>query len=325
MEQENSTDWLLAGPAWVQYRARVDLLGENEKDPQMVLARRGMIAGDGVQSLMADLACWPGPALKGANDAGHLLHKLSFIADLGIRREDGPMESAVSSILSHHSPEGPFQVRLNISPSHGGTGEDQMAWILSNTPTVLYALLKLGLQDNAEVQAAVHYLVSLVRENGWPCVASPELGKFRGPGRKNDPCPYATLLMLKVLAEAPGWRDSEACRIGVETLLGLWEQRRERRPYLFAMGTDFRKLKAPLVWYDILHVVDVLTRFPWLRSDPRLQEMAGIVRQKADDEGRFTAESVWRVWGEWEFGQKRSPSRWITLLAQRILRRMEEI
>jgi hypothetical protein len=25
-----------------------------------------------------------------------------------------------------------------------------------------------------------------------------------------------------------------------------------------------------LIWYDILHVMDVLTRFPWARSEKRL-------------------------------------------------------
>jgi hypothetical protein len=33
---------------------------------------------------------------------------------------------------------------------------------------------------------------------------------------------------------------------------------------MFAMGSDFAKLRAPLVWYDILHVTETLTRFPWL-------------------------------------------------------------
>jgi len=32
----------------------------------------------------------------------------------------------------------------------------------------------------------------------------------------------------------------------------LWEKRREQKHYLFAMGTDFNKLKAPLIWFDIL-------------------------------------------------------------------------
>jgi hypothetical protein len=129
--------------------------------------------------------------------------------------------------------------------------------------------------------------------------------------------------MLQALAQLPAWRDSATCRTGAEALLGLWQQRKERKPYLFGMGSDFAKLKAPLVWYDVLHVLDVLTHFAWLRSDARLHEMAGIVRSKADAEGRFTPESIWTAWKDWEFGQKREPSRWLTLIARRALARLE--
>ena len=134
--------------------------------------------------------------------------------------------------------------------------------------------------------------------------------------------PYATLSMLKALAAFPARRDGPEARSGAEALLGLWERSRELHPYMFYMGTDFRKLKAPLVWYDILHVLDVLSRFPWLLADPRLADMAGVLSAKADADCRYTAESVWKAWSHWEFGQKRAPSRWITLLAVRVVRRL---
>jgi hypothetical protein len=90
---------------------------------------------------------------------------------------------------------------------------------------------------------------------------------------------------------------------------------------MFYMGTDFRKLKAPYVWYDLLHVIEVLTQFPWLCGDPRLSEMRDLLASKADADGRFTPESVWMYWKGWEFGQKKVPSRWVTLLAWRALGR----
>ncbi|MFN8470180.1 MAG: hypothetical protein U0X20_31790, partial [Caldilineaceae bacterium] len=92
---------------------------------------------------------------------------------------------------------------------------------------------------------------------------------------------------------------------------------------LFYMGTDFRKLKVPLVWYDLVYVLDVLSRFPWLRTDGRLLDMLAVLKQKAGVDGRFTLESVWTAWQGWEFGQKRTPSRWLTLNAWRIIRRIE--
>jgi hypothetical protein len=173
------------------------------------------------------------------------------------------------------------------------------------------------------VRRTVEHLVGLVRDNGWPCAVSPELGNWRGPGRKEDPCPFANLAMLKALAQDPQSRDGAAARAGAECLLGLWAASRERHPYIFYMGDDFRKLKAPFIWYDLLHVLDVLTQFPFLRHDPRLQEMVAVLAAKSSDRGRFTPESVWQAWSGWEFGQKKAPSRWLTLLALRILRRME--
>jgi hypothetical protein len=126
---------------------------------------------------------------------------------------------------------------------------------------------------------------------------------------------------VQALAPAREWHDDEACHSGAETLLGLWQRRREQRPYLFAMGTDFARLKAPLIWHDILHVTEVLTQLEWLRSDKRLGEMVAIVKAKAGDQGRFTPESIWEAWREWDFGQKREPSAWLTLIASRMLRR----
>ncbi len=127
--------------------------------------------------------------------------------------------------------------------------------------------------------------------------------------------------MLKALSVTDQWRDSSATRAGAETLLTLWDESRSRHPYMFFMGTDFRKLKAPFIWYDLLHVLDVLSRFAWLRDDPRLLDMLGSLRARADPQGRFTVESTWTAWKGWEFGQKRVPSRWLTLLAWRILAR----
>ncbi len=183
-------------------------------------------------------------------------------------------------------------------------------------------------------------MMALGRDNGWPCAVSQELGKFRGPGRKEDPCPDATLLMLKVLLQVrkaaaqdtfpPGGEtflpDSEAVTSGIRTasecLLGLWADSLAKHPYMFYMGTDFRKLKAPFIWYDILHVTDVLSRCPGREKDPRLLDMACHVLGQADPEGRFTPQSVWKAWADWDFGQKKVASRWLTFLVLRLAKRL---
>jgi hypothetical protein len=316
------TDWLLEGPPWVEYRTRLDLLGQSENDSDVIAAHEAMLESPQVGALLGELTVWPGPPLKRHNDAKHPIHKLVFLADLGFQASDPALEPVIERILAHQSQDGAFQIIVNIPTNFGGSGEDEWQWMLCDAPSTLYALLKFGLENDPRVQKATGHLGGLVRMNGWPCAADSELGKFRGPGRKDDPCPYANLISLKALAQSAEWRDSETCKTGAETILHLWEGRKERKAYLFGMGTDFAKLKAPLIWYDILHVLDVLSQFPWLRDDPRLQEMAALLKAKSDEEGRFKPESIWMAWKDWDFGQKKEPSRWITLIAQRALGRL---
>ena len=101
-----------------------------------------------------------------------------------------------------------------------------------------------------------------------------------------------------------------------------WELRGQKKYFLFGIGTDFHKLKYPFVWYDILHVADVLTQFSWARSDSRLIEMVMAVTAQADSDGRYTAASMFRAWKGWSFADKKQPSPWLTYLAYRLECRM---
>jgi hypothetical protein len=317
-------DWLLEGRAWIQYRTRVDLLGQSENSAEVLAARKAMLSDPQMKGLLAELAKWPGEVLASHKSAGLLMHKLAFVATIGLKADDPAAKKITARIFNHQSADGAFQMPMNISESHGGSGSEMWAWALCDAPVTLFGLLKLGLGDDPRVRKSVQHLMGLVRENGWPCAVSPELGKWRGPGRKDDPCPYANLVMLKALAQTE-WNDSPATRAGAETALSLWTESQERHPYMFYMGTDFRKLKAPLIWYDILHVLDVLTQFPWLKADPRLKEMVEVVRAKADSQGRYTPESVWKAWSDWDFGQKKTPSQGLTFFAHRVLIRYERM
>lgn len=316
-------EWLLESDPWVEYRTRLDLLGQSERDSRVKSARRSMLANAQVQNLITELSSWPGTVISSHRSAGQPFHKLTFIADLGLKANDSGMDKIVSRILKHQSDEGPFQLPVNIPEHYGGTGQDRWAWALCDAPLIVYALVKFGLGKQPAVKEAVEYLAGLIRDNGWPCVVSKELGKFRGPGRKDDPCPFANLAMLKALSEIDKLRDSPACRSGADSLLTLWSKSTTQHPYMFYMGTDFRKLKVPFVWYDLLHVLDVLSRFSWLKRDKRLLDMLGVLKSKMNRQGRFTLESIWTAWKDWEFGQKKMPSQWLTLLAWRIIGRLE--
>jgi hypothetical protein len=321
---DSTKEWLLQGDPWIEYRTRRDLLGQSEIDPQVGAARRQMLADPRIQALLAELAGWPGTVLNSHKSASQSFHKLEFIADLGLNVADPPVSRIVEKVMQHQSEQGPFQLPMMTPTQFGGIGREEWAWALCDAPVILASLIQMGAGDDPRVQKAIEHLNSLVRDNGWPCAVSPELGRFRGPGRREDPCPYATLVMLKVLAHLPELRDSKAAEFGVECLLSLWDNSRGSHPYMFYMGTDFRKLKAPLFWYDILHVLDVLSAFECARDDKRFDHMLKSVESRADAQGRYIPESIWASWKEWDFGQKKIPSRGLTFYVQRIVKRVQD-
>jgi len=318
-------EWLLESKEpWTRYRTLVDLLDRAEDDPEVQAARADMLAHPMVQELVAEAVAWPGYPLKRHNDARHPIYKWSVLADFGVRAGDPGVAAGVEAVMAHQSAQGPFQTVVNIPRAFGGTDEDAWAWMACDAPTLLYALLGLGLGDDERVQRAVEHLVTQVDENGWRCLAAPELLKFRGPGRKDDPCPIANVLALKALAQVPELLNSPAARTGAEMLLWHWEHQTERKIYLFGIGTDFRKQKYPFVWYDVLHVADTLSRFPFVHADPRFREMVETITAQADEEGRYTASSMYRAWKGWSFADKKHPSPWLTFLALRITGRIEQ-
>jgi len=308
---------------WTRYRTLVDLLDRQENDPEVQAARAGMLAHPQVQELIAEVATWPGRPLKRHNDASHPIYALSTLADFGIRADNSLMAAGIDAVMAHQAPEGPFQTLVNIPQAFGGTGEDTWTWILCDAPTLLYSLAAMGLADDPRVRRAAGHLAELVDDNGWRCVAAPELGKFRGPGRKSDPCPIVNVYALRALAQVPGMLDRPATRTAAEMLLWHWEHQGERKIYMFGIGTDFRKLKYPFVWYNALHVVEVLSRFPFVRADSRFREMVNTLTAQVDEQGRYTASSMYRAWKGWSFADKKNPSPWLTLLVLRVRRRME--
>lgn len=313
--------WLLEGPPWVRYRVLSDLLDKSENDPLVDRTKTDMLADPHVNQLMTDLQGWESQVLKRHNDAVHPIHKLSFLAELGLKRCDNGIGEVAESILKHIACEGPIAVLSNYPTSFGGSGKNEWLWALCDAPTLTYSLMKIGYQDDIKVVKSFHHLISLIRDNGWPCTVADEMRNFRGPGKKSDPCPYANLIMLKAYSADLHNLEGNGINTGIETLLSLWNNSRDQRPYLFKMGTDFRKLKVPFIWYDILHVSDVLSNFAQARSDGRFLEMVEILEQNSDEEGKYLSESIWTKWKGWEFCQKREPSRWVTFCVLRILKR----
>jgi hypothetical protein len=307
---------------WLQYAIRIQLCRHPKED--LTALRAKALEDPKIATFLKDVADFHSTLVTSHKNAGLPIHKLLFLLDLGLDTDVPEIRTAIEEILRHRDVNGIYQSLTCIPVHFGGTGKDTFCWCLCDAPLLLTALVIASEDMEIAILPGVAYLTALVHDNGFPCAVSPELGTFRGPGRKGDCCPYATLIMAGLLSRIPQYRDSAAAHTAVAALLNLWENSLTEHPYIFYMGTDFRKLKAPPLWYDIVSVLDVLSRYPYARTDPRFIEMLTLLQSKQDATGMWTPESVYTKFKDWDFGQKKAPSPYLTFLCERILQRIQE-
>ena len=306
-------DWLMSGDPMLSSLVRRDLLEDPSMMPETLTDLR-------IRTIIKEISEWPWPPCVSHKSAGHPIHKFAFLADLGLDLASTEAKTLVDNLVEGMD-QGLPRITVNIPEHYGGTGGPTSGWALCDAPLMLYSLSKCF--PDLDLAPGMSRLIELSRDNGMPCAVSRELGRFRGPGRKDDPCPIASLYTLKAARAIEPDENERLARTISGSILNLWDSSRERHPYMFFMGTDFRKLKLPFVWYDILSVADTLSECPWVHGDHRFRDMLSVIESKRDEQGRFTPESIWTAWKGWDFTQKKEPSRWVTFMVERIHRKLE--
>lgn len=317
-----SIDYLLSnGEVWLQYAIKINFLNENKEDN--IFLKEKALQDEKIKTYLKDITNFHSVLVSNHKNPDLPIHKLLFLLDIGFDITVPEISSAINEIMKHKDENGVYQSLINVPKHFGGSGEDTFGWCLCDAPLLLLALLKSGVDYNKHLKQGVDYLASIFQNQGFPCTVSSELGKFRGPGRKDDCCPYATLVMLKLFSEIPEYQKSDLAISTANVLLKLWENSLQSHPYMFYMGTDFRKLKAPAMWYDIVNIVDVLSRFDNIKKDKSFLEMLAIIQNKQDENGMFIPEAVFQKFKGWDFGQKKIPSPYLTFLCIKIFSRLE--
>jgi hypothetical protein len=302
---------------WLQYAIRVNILKEKKED--ILELKNNVLKNDNIKAYLSDITNFHNTLVSNHKNPILPIYKLIFLLDIGLDCSVPEIQIAVNEIMKHKDKNGIYQSLTNIPKHYGGSGEDTFGWCLCDAPLLLNVLIKAGVDYEKYIQEGVDYLISLYDNNGFPCVVSSELGKFRGPGRKDDCCPYATLIMLDLLLNIPENKYVDITQNLAEKILSLWENSLVKHPYMFYMGNDFRKLKAPNIWYDILSVVTVLNKCDCIKEDKRYLEMKSIIQSKQGEDGFFTPESIYQKLKNWDFGQKKHSSPYLTYLCLKSL------
>jgi hypothetical protein len=279
-------------------------------------ARNALRAAPVVVALIQALDEWP-PAkpLKRAYDPKDSIWQLATLADFGLTREDTGISEVAERVLAAQAEDGGF---LHGGFDHTHSWDTRPYVCISHVMT--YALASFGYTEDVRVQRAYAHILAWQRlDGGW----HPNQLNLPGNARQDEPsCPFGTGNVLRALVARPELRTSLVAQRAARFLLTCWERRAEPyRPVGFGIGTTWDKLQYPFVQYQFLKTLDTLTQVPAVAGDPRLEEMRAQLREKRQPDGRWMAEAINKPYGEFDFGQKKAASPWITFLALRCLSR----
>jgi hypothetical protein len=307
--------WLLNGDPAVRYRTLKDLVGRDESDPAVQRARKEILDYPRIRRIMRKQKK---PGLWGTErdiftwwpKKDTTFWMLGVLGDFGLRKDDDGIERACEYVFTTQLPDGAFGVRPPPKAFDCFTG------------ILAAALARLGYVGDKRLERAYAWLCRRQRlDGGFWCKNT---GLPGGPRQAEPSCAFGTLCVLGALTLHPDCRASEALERAASFLLGCWDKRGRIRyaGHDSQIGRGWEKLKYPFTDYRILMYLEILTRLAHVRKDARIREMAGVLLAKQDGDGRFKPESIHKVWGDFDFGQKRLPSRWVTFLAHLILKRI---
>jgi hypothetical protein len=302
--------WLLDAPEpYIRYQAQ-RLLTPERADPELL--RDDPFIRENIEYI----AGWRDDTLSRHDKPDHFLHRLSMLAVLGVTIDTPGMGRIAEDLGNNIGDDGSFPVNIIIPTAFGGTGEASPNWIICDFPSALFSLAELGVTGD-KIEKGFAKLQSLAGDDYYTCCGS--IPKFKGPGKRGEVCPYANMLTARAFGAYPAHTGSESAKKAAEAVLTHWENRKSRKPFLFGMGTDFLKLKFPLVWYNLLNALYSLKGIEGVSSDRRYKEMKDHLKEKLDGEGKVKAESIYMIYKKEEWGNKRDPSRLLTILTYRLL------
>ena len=170
--------------------------------------------------------------------------------------------------------------------------------------------------DNPEVAGA---LEAVMRSGpGFPCSANDHL-----------PCAWGAVKVMLALSKVPESKRTPAVEEAIQTGLDFLLSRDPAAAdypvgYAAKPNRSWFKFGYPIGYVtDVLQNLEVLTALGY-GDDPRLGPALELLLSKQDDQGRWPLEYTYngKTWVDVE--EKGRPSKWVTLRALRVLKRVSQ-
>ena len=321
----NPIDWMLDSDPWIKYKTLTDLLDLSPESKNVQSAHEDLLNHKMIKQLIKEASDWMPKAASRNNDPQISYFKLRMLSDFGLNSDDKGIKEIYNKAAMHIQ-DGLFSCRGQI-PERPKKGEkfekpDPKAdvWHISpcNSPLITYALLSLGFRTDLLQESADRLKSLWNKETGWFCHFFFVDSQFK---KEQAGCPMAGMMALDVFSLLSDRDNMKNLSVHNAYAAVKFHKEYGKTLYYFGRSKKFWTFKYPFVWYNGLYLADILSRFESFKKTPILKECIDWIITNQDNRGRFKPTSVFIPYKNWDFGNKKEPSPWITFLCCRILKR----
>jgi hypothetical protein len=335
-------DWLVEKrDPGVRAFALRDLLGAPADDPEVLAARRSALRASPVREILEAQhpeGWWVKPGPGYSPKYRSTVWSMIFLGQLGADGHDRRVRRGAAYILDHGRARAPYG-----GFSYNATPAGMLHCLAGN---LCASLLELGFGDDPRLQQALDWLARSITGDGvQPATAGlkgasnaqVEAARYyrsgnSGPGflcsaNNHLACAWGAIPALDALSRIPARRRTAGVRRAVEAGAAfLLSRDPAAADYPTPSGgppsRSWFQFGYPIGYVqDVLRNLEVLTALGWGR-DRRLLRAAEDLLSLRGSDGRWTMRYSYRgkMWCDVE--GKGKPSKWVTLRARRVLKRM---
>jgi len=344
---ESPIEWLLEkeNPS-VRYFTLRDIFGRRETDSEVREAKAAIPTSKVIVKMFSKQSSdgyWEDP-----NNPYHPKYKTTYwqimiLGQLGIDKSHERVQRSCEFILNLQLEEGGFSsytrkralAEYDWMRSRAALKEklipDPESWTQSLviehqysclTGNVCAALLRVGYDTDSRLKKALNWLVKIQnRDGGWLCPY------WKAHIKDTHSCFYGTICPLEAFSEVSNENRTLEMRLaierGAEFLLMHRLFKADHHGYR-VINRQWLKLSFPWFYgYNVLRGLSVLTKLGYT-EDERLKDALELLLQKRRKDGTWLLENapMGRMQANIETVGK--PSKWITLNALRVLKRLNE-
>jgi len=314
----NPIPWLLDSNPWTRYNTLINLLEKPLNSDEVIKAGKSLYNDKKIITLINETKNWFNKSFTRHNAPNMTHYKLRMLCDFGFTIDNEDIKQIVDKVHKHMDND-LFAVRQEL-PEKVFKKSDPYAdtWyaLPCDSPIITYILYKLGCRDEKVLKSVDIIKSKWDSQKGWFCNFFFVISQFN---KLQIGCPMAGIMALEVFSLLDELKEAVFIKNAYAPV--LFHKDCKKIIYYFGRSKKFWAFKYPFIWYNALYLADVLTRFNNLKNSDVVKELINWIINSQDEAGRFKPSSIFMIYKDWDFGNKKEASPWITYLCCRILKR----